>query len=286
MASHAAAHLSITYLGSGHERARFRSIYQHLRDLSLRILNERMRSGLPCDLDIWKGSSFSIDVLASTLLLCYADAFIPGSTEWKLHLRACQAVISSRAAQCQPYETRNTTEAFLLKEVADLEILSGLSVFSQRSTPITDSFPHHLHTESPWTFTKLIDEVTTLERRRHESLRYGLQVPEPQMQIWHQRAEDAYFGVLDAIGSFLEQQQQSGRRCLETVVLTHHHALVLYSHQALAPLHELDEAVDLFWEPLLSCIQSVIEGPDQRFSHDLFIPLFSLGTECRRSRDR
>ncbi|KAL4879482.1 hypothetical protein BJY04DRAFT_193524 [Aspergillus karnatakaensis] len=285
MASHAAAHLSITCSGSADERAHFHSLYQHLRDSSLRMLNERMRTDLLCENDTLARNilvQFPVDILASTLLLCYAAAFVPDCTDWKLHLRACQTIIGAHNPQCRALSS--TSVAFLLKEVADIEIFSGISAFDQKLTPITDSFFQQLHKESPWTFTKLIEEVTTLERTRYEYLRIGQSVPDVQMQLWHQRAEEAYSSVMASVGSFLEQQPE--RECLDTVILVHHHAVVIYSYQALAPRDELHKALDLFLDPLQNCVHSIIYGPEQRFSHDLFMPLFILGAECRGNKAR
>ncbi|KAI9039923.1 transcription factor domain-containing protein [Aspergillus affinis] len=152
VAGHAAAHLSITWMGSVDERDRFRSVCQELRDSCLRMLNESMRSDLLSNSDSTKRYSLGsspLEVLADTLLLCYADAFIPGSTDWRLHLRACQTVISSNVLQDRLGGLNSASETFLLKEVADLEILSGISVFNQKSSPITDSFFQELYSDSP-----------------------------------------------------------------------------------------------------------------------------------------
>ncbi|KAB8265991.1 fungal-specific transcription factor domain-containing protein [Aspergillus pseudonomiae] len=287
MASHAAAHLSVACARSADERARFRFIYQRLRDSSLRIVNERIRSDFLCDQNSSRRCRlprFPTDIRASTVLLCYADAFIPGSTDWRLHLRACQTVIRSQVVQGKYNGLRSPSETFLLKEVADIEILNGISVFDEKASPITAFLFEHIHSESPWTFTKLLSEITIMERSRYTSLRYRQHIPEVRMQLWHQRAEGAYYGLLAALASFPMHQQARG--CLETVILSHYYAIIIYSYQALAPPDKLDDALESCLGQLQQCVHSIIYGSEQQFSHDLFIPLFILGTECRGDRNK
>lgn len=251
------------------------------------MLKERIHFDLLCESNTPKFhllGTFPADILASILLLCYADAFIPGSVDWKIHLRACQIVIRSHVSQGQLTRRNGSSKAFLLKEVADLEILSGISTFNRNSNPSTYSFSQHVHSSSPWTFTQLIDKITTMERHRYNSIRSQQRIPDVQLQLLHQQAAEAYFGVLAAIDSYPEQP--SARKCLETVILSHYYAVMMYSFQALATPNELEKAVDIFLDPLQSCVQWIICGSEQQFSHNLFIPLFIIGTECRGNIQR
>lgn len=102
---------------------------------------------------------------------------------------------------------------------------------------------------------------------------------DPQLQLVHHQTEQAYFKGLAGTGPYLEQQ--SPRECFETVMLPHYYAVMIYCCQALATPTDLSNAVNLFLEPLQSCVQSVVCGSEQQFSHDLFIPLFITGMECR-----
>jgi hypothetical protein len=55
--------------------------------------------------------------------------------DWRFHLRACQTLIDAHAAQYQFHGVKITFAGFLLKEVADLEMLSGISVFQSEVNP-------------------------------------------------------------------------------------------------------------------------------------------------------
>ncbi|KAM5345043.1 hypothetical protein ACJ41O_010905 [Fusarium nematophilum] len=257
-----------------------------LRDASLRVLNDKMRLELHSDGASTQATSSSstIEVLTAMLILCYTEAFIPGSSDWALHLRGCRAVINHGNWQVGS-ASRNPVESFLLKEVADLSALCNISVFDKESRSNDELVFGSLVDTSIWPFTGLVNDITTIERRRHEALQNHEQLPDMDMQEWHRRAQDAYAGVFARASAFSEDEEAT-RLCFHAVVRTHYHASLIYSYQAFAPAVEVQALVASSLGTLVDEIQSVLAGPVQTFSHDLFFPCLIAGTECHADTDR
>jgi hypothetical protein len=90
----AAAHLSFTSPENQPKSTEIQTMNGRLRDASLRVLNGMIR----LELDKHSSSDSSevsplIEILATTLVLCYGEMLVPNSTDWNLHLRACRALI-------------------------------------------------------------------------------------------------------------------------------------------------------------------------------------------------
>ncbi|KAJ4313273.1 hypothetical protein N0V84_009501 [Fusarium piperis] len=221
-----------------------------------------------------------IEILTAMLVLCYTEAFIPGSRDWKLHLRACRTLINFgnlRNRRISPHGI----ESFILKEVADLDTLCNISVFTDDSTALSEPFGD----TRIWSFTGLINDITTVERQRYEARRRRKQLEEVDMEEWRQRAQNAYTEVSARADTF-SQDQEDMRQCFQAVVRAHYHASILYSYQAFAPADQVQELVKSTIDILLRDIQSVLAGHAHTFSHDLFLPCFIAGTECRGDKLR
>ncbi|KAJ4217584.1 hypothetical protein NW759_008893 [Fusarium solani] len=213
------------------------------------------------------------------LVLCYTEAFIPGSRGWKLHLRACRTLINFgnlRTRRTSP----NGIESFILKEVADLDTLCNISVFTDDSTSLSEPFGD----TRIWSFTGVINDITTVERQRHHARRRGQRLADIDMEEWRQRAQNAYTEVSARANTLSEDQDM--RQCFQAVVRAHYHATIIYSYQAFAPAEKVQELVKSTIDILLREMQSVLAGHVHTFSHDLFLPCFIAGTECRGDKLR
>ncbi|KAM0421492.1 hypothetical protein ACHAPT_010665 [Fusarium lateritium] len=221
-----------------------------------------------------------VEILTAMLVLCYTEAFIPGSRDWKLHLRACRTLIKFGNLRDQK-TSPNCIESFILKEVADLDTLYNISVFTDESI----SLPEHCGDTRIWSFTGLINDITTVERQRHEARQKGRKLADVDMEEWRQRAQNAYTQVSARASTFSKDQEEM-RQCFDAVVRAHYHASIIYSYQAFAPAKEVQELVKSSIDILLRDIQSVLAGHIHTFSHDLFLPCFIAGTECRGDKLR
>ncbi|RSL51353.1 hypothetical protein CEP54_011440 [Fusarium duplospermum] len=223
------------------------------------------------------GQSF-VEILTAMLVLCYTEAFIPGSRDWKLHLRACRTLINF--GNLRNRRRPNGIESFILKEVADLDTLCNISVFTD-STVLSEPFSD----TRIWSFTGLINDITTVERQRYEALRKGKQMEDVDMEEWRQRAQNAYTEVSARANTFSSDQEDM-RECFQAVVRAHYHSSIIYSYQAFAPTTQVQDLVKSTIDTLLRDIQSVLAGHVHTFSHDLFLPCFIAGTECRGDKLR
>ncbi|KAH6710294.1 fungal-specific transcription factor domain-containing protein [Verticillium dahliae] len=224
------------------------------------------------------------EILATMVALCYSEAFIPGSKNWNIHLRACRTIIDLQHLPNENLQPLDPVQRFLLKEVADLETLSNISVFSQGTSASHEPPLRSIYDGSFWAFTGLVYEITTEERRRHRALqmqcRHG---PEVNMAQWRRKIDEAYNTLSTSCPFSAEEvfKQQS-----LDAVLKAHYASLIYSHQAFAPADKVSNLVSTTLDPLLQEMHSVLAGPTQALSHDLFFPLFIAGTECRGDKQR
>lgn len=277
ISSLAAAHIHTTSTETGDQTARLFQMQKWLRDASLRVLNQKMR----LELQPAHGTAHAppnqsfVEILTAMLVLCYTEAFIPGSGDWKLHLRACRTLINFgnlRSRRISPHGI----ESFILKEVADLDTLCNISVFTDDSTALSEP----LHNARIWSFTGLINDITTVERQRYEARRRRRELKDVDMEQWRQRAHNAYVEVSARADTFSPDQEDI-RQSFQAVVRSHYHASILYSYQAFAPADQVRHLVRATIDTLLRDIQSVLAGRVHTFSHDLFLPCFIAGTECR-----
>ncbi|KAJ4162953.1 hypothetical protein NW754_014374 [Fusarium falciforme] len=104
------------------------------------------------------------------------------------------------------------------------------------------------------------------------------------MEEWRQRAQNAYTEVSARANTLSEDQDM--RQCFQAVVTAHYHATIIYSYQAFAPAEKVQELVKSTIDILLREMQSVLAGHVHTFSHDLFLPCFIAGTECRGDKLR
>ncbi|RSL99884.1 hypothetical protein CDV31_012018 [Fusarium ambrosium] len=219
-----------------------------------------------------------VEILTAMLVLCYTEAFIPGSRDWKLHLRACRTLINF--GNLRNRRTPNGIESFILKEVADLDTLCNISVFTD-STVLSEPFSD----TRIWSFTGLINDITTVERQRYEARRKGKQLEDVDMEEWRQRAQNAYTEVSARANTFSSDQEDM-QECFQAVVRAHYHSSIIYSYQSFAPTPQVQDLVNSTIDTLLRDIQSVLAGHVHTFSHDLFLPCFIAGTECRGDKLR
>ncbi|KAI8715135.1 Zn(2)-C6 fungal-type domain-containing protein [Fusarium sp. LHS14.1] len=281
ISSLAAAHIHTTSTETTDQTARLLQMQTWLRDESLRVLNQKMRLELqPAHGTVPAQTSQSfVEILTAMLVLCYTEAFIPGSRDWKLHLRACRTLINFGNLRSRR-TTPNGIESFILKEVADLDTLCNISVFTDDSTSLSEPFGD----TRIWSFTGVINDITTVERQRHHARRKDQQLTDINMEEWRQRAQNAYTEVSAKASTLSEDQDM--RQCFQAVVRAHYHATIIYSYQAFAPADEVQELVKSTIDILLREMQSVLAGHVHTFSHDLFLPCFIAGTECRGDKLR
>ncbi|KAG5984977.1 hypothetical protein E4U55_002384 [Claviceps digitariae] len=146
------------------------NIYCSLRDRSLRILSAKMQTELQSSQPMVAKSTNSIsatEILASMLALCYTEVFVPGSLDWKVHLRACRTIINFRQLEVWQGTCTDPVLKFLVKDINDLEILTSTTAFDDDVLSLSALSLQYNNTVSGWAFTSLIHKITTLERRRH-----------------------------------------------------------------------------------------------------------------------
>ncbi|CAH0046960.1 unnamed protein product [Clonostachys solani] len=285
----AAAHLSTTSLAASTQQVHLLQMRNWFRDACLRILNSMMRQELQTDQPAvsqnqYRQNSKIVQVLATMLVLCYSGAVVPGSTDWALHLGACRTVIDTYQLRNSDQTPTHPIERFLLKEVADLETLSSISVFNRRPLLDADESLQPKHSNSFWSFTDLINEITTVERTRHAQQ----SPPPPDMPYWHSRAEQAYQTVLTNITQITNQHQQTSQYRLESALRSHYYANIIYSYQAFeTPRDALaEETVNHLLNLLFNDLESTLSGPVHEYTHTIFFPLLIAGTECRGDGQR
>ncbi|KAG5922033.1 hypothetical protein E4U42_005625 [Claviceps africana] len=140
-------------------------IYCSLRDRSLRILSAKMQSELPSSHSVVAKSANVIsatEILASMLALCYTEVFVPGSRDWKVHLRACRTILNLQQLEVWPSTSMDPVLKFLVKDINDLEILTSTTAFDEDILPLSALSLQYSNTVSGWAFTSLIHKITTV----------------------------------------------------------------------------------------------------------------------------
>jgi hypothetical protein len=274
-----AAYMSSTSNCATGQAQKLLDIQKWLHNASLQALNNRMRLEQHNDISWPANTTFGseyTEILTCMLVLCYSEAFIPGSTVWGVHLRACRIIIDYNIREAQSW---NSFQKFLHKEVMDLEKLNNIFI-SNLEPSIMIGLPFRsVFDGSFWAFTTLMQEINAVEKERHNTLQEQIQVPKMDMTIWHARAEQAYYKVLTDAGS-LPIQQDLVQSDFEAILRVHYHTCLIYSYQAFTPCSDVQAIIEPFLNSLIYDIQSMLSGPTRRFSQDLFFPLFIAGTGC------
>ncbi|KAJ5601342.1 hypothetical protein N7510_010876 [Penicillium lagena] len=279
----AATHLSVTSGEDPEQASALMQVNHSLRDACLRALNRIIRSELhrtPRAAGDNCGTSSLTEMLATMLVLCYGEMFVPNSTDWKLHLRACRTIIDRHKLQNRQKELQDPVAQFLLKEVGDVEAFGSFSAFTREPNPMAVVRPPTMIDGQFWTFTDLIFEITAAERHRYNILQNGQGLPEVDMSTWRTKLEQASERALTGL-NLLSAREASSREHFEAVIRAHYYCLLIYSYQALASPMEAAQNISPLMGLLFLEIQTLTEGPAHHFSHDVFFPLFIAGTESR-----
>lgn len=274
----AAAHLAATRGSAVNERLPFEALHNRLRELSLRSVNDRITRVVtkqPAELGERSHRMLLIEALASMVALCYSEVFVPCPSRWKIHLHGCQTVVD-RLSLYRIQVSDQPVEAFLIKEVADLEALSDFPAHSSMtsSTITTDSFLSRSNTF--WGFTGLISEISHAERMRQHA-QEDHRVPATDMSTWHARAHESFQGIRRNIRDMFGSHE--GIKCFEEIVRAHYYATIVYSYQALTP-DTVDKAATIS-KALIATLKGVCITDREVmrvFCHNLFFPLLIAGT--------
>jgi hypothetical protein len=284
----AAAHLSVTSPSSPiAEKAR--AINHRLRDLSLHILNRKIGleiAGYTSKLTAHCQHSKLIEIMASTLLLCYGEMMVPNSTDWNLHLHACQILIERYNWINISGEQSDVIE-FVIKEVADIEVFRNMGAFTQDRIFHTDTLrPRSIPNNDFRTFMDVFSEVTTEERRRHNLVKIGQPLPLIDMAFWLTKAKYAYTRASVDTSKLFTAQEEDAQKRMEATIRAVYYAICIYVYQALAPNRDTKEEIERYVSFLEREIKFLTTGSAHMFSHDIFVPLFLLGTECWGDKSR
>ncbi|GAB0136922.1 hypothetical protein EsDP_00005207 [Epichloe bromicola] len=280
VSSLAAAHLSMAPEASAQQSSSLFGIYSSLRDRTLRILSAKMRSELRSGCSVMSAT----EILASMLALCYTEVFVPGSRDWKVHLRACRTIINLQQLQVWQNTSTDPVLKFLVKEINDLEILTSTTAFDDELLPLSAISLQSGNTESGWAFTSLIHNITTLERRRHFTKQTRGHLDPVDMGVWRRRVEDAQKRTLACPRLTSASRSQALRKCFQALTRVHYHATLIYSYQAFATAQEKSGSIPRLKDNLLQDVRFIIAGSTDDLSHDLFFPLFIAGVETTFDR--
>ncbi|OKP06299.1 hypothetical protein PENSUB_6289 [Penicillium subrubescens] len=225
-----------------------------------------------------------LEMLACTLVLCYSELHIPSSTDWGLHLQACRTMIERCYLRSRREQPQDALSRFLIKEVVDLETLGNLAGFNYPgSTRMGRDYGSFLN-GNVWTFTALINEITAAERLHSKRWDDGQEIIEPEMTQWHDKLEAAYHRATGMITSLPECN--TTQSMFHTIIDAHYYATLVYSYQCLAPHPKYNQKVDEYCDMIWHTIHRVIKSPYPAFIHDVFFPLFIVGTQCLNDQER
>ncbi|CAG7945373.1 unnamed protein product [Penicillium salamii] len=281
----AAAHLAVTSpTGSASDNVQVLS--RRLRDSSVHILNRKIGLELAGYSSATENPLHNlIEIMATALVLCYGEMMIPNSTDWGIHLYACRTLIRRSIWSTQPekHSPRKHSDAidFVVKEVADIEVFRNMGAFASDQIFIANT----LHPETTLdgyfkTFMGVFREITSEERRRQHLRRIGQRVPTIDMAIWLTKASDAYTRAYSDTAWLSTIHEDDSRRYMEATIRAVYHAVCIYSHQALASDFGNGAQIERSVSLLELEIEFLTTGSAHMFSHDIFVPLFILGTEC------
>ncbi|KAI2790928.1 hypothetical protein POX_c03780 [Penicillium oxalicum] len=277
----AAAHLAAT-VSEESQSSFFLQMNHSLRTETVKDLSH----GLRIELDPYQAipntdrssESEILEMLASALVLCYSEMHIPSSMDWGLHLRACRAMIERYYLLSRSKSLDDSLSNFLVKEVADLETFGNLAgTYDTNSTAIDRNLKLALHSNL-WTFTALIDEISTAERLNCRWTGTTHSVGDPDMNGWHDKLDAAYDRATEMVTSLPDCEV--AQDVFRLVIDSHYYATLLYCYQCLTLPGEHEQRKQEFCDVLWHTIQSVTERSSAAFIHDLFFPLFIVGTQC------
>lgn len=283
-----AAHLSVTSPNDSSSN-NLQTISGRLRDSSVHILNRKIGievAGYSSATD--NAPRNLIDIMATALVLCYGEMMIPNSTDWSLHLHACRTLIRTFNWSKQPGEHSDAID-FVVKEVADIEVFRNMGAFA--SDPAVMTITNTLQAEIPFdnyfkAFVCVFREITSEERHRQNLFRNGHFIPSTDMSIWLDKAKHAYARA-SADTSWLSTVHVNGsREYMEATIRAVYHAICIYSHQALSTNPENGVQMERSISLLAHEVEFLTSGPAHMFSHDIFVPLFILGTVCWGNQSR
>lgn len=229
-----------------------------------------------------------VETLASMVVLCYGEMHILGSTDWKLHLRACRAVIERNNLLRLSQQPRDSALEFFIKEVIDLETFGNVSVFATDLTRRDYMSESAVSSSQPWIFTALINDITVAERLYHADNRATVletaRSSQVSMQQWHIKILGAYDKAMSM--TTLQCPDKKLPISFQAIIEVHYHACLLYSYQALVPDAKETGQSQAIFKDLWQIIKSIANNSCHEFAHDLSFPLFIAGTECQTMEQR
>lgn len=282
----AAAHLSATSIDDA-QSSFFLQINHRVRNDTLKSLSYRMRLELCANTTTSRKRSLDfalLEMLACTLILCYSELHIPSSTDWGLHLRACRTMVERCYLRSCREQPQDALSRFLIKEVVDLETFGNLAGFKCSGNISTDVDSGSFLNTNFWTFTALINEITATGKLHSDCSDIRQSFIEPDMTEWHDKLEAAYHRATGMVTSLPECD--AIQSMFHTIIDAHYYATLVYSYQCLAPhakhIQRVVEYCDIIWHT----IQAVTKSSHPAFIHDVFFPLFIVGTQCQNDRER
>ncbi|KAJ5661948.1 uncharacterized protein N7477_009564 [Penicillium maclennaniae] len=271
----AAAHLSATSAEFERSSIHLR-VNQRLRNDILGTLSNKMHIERSANF-ISVGGGFLdfslVEMLASMLVLCYGELHIPGSTDWKLHLRACHAIIERHHLRSMQELSGDVIAKWLINEVIDLEIFGNLSAFTMELDPSNMMAWPEVFDGDFWDFTLLINEITVAERSHYTFSHSSDGLVQTDMRYWHAKLDTACIRATMLISSFSEDEPLERNR-FRAIIEAHYHACLIYNYQALASQAEAAVAIQSSSNDLWNIIVAVTMEPGPTFAHDIFFPSF------------
>lgn len=282
----AAAHISSTTPANQSNSTEIQSMTNRLREATLQTLNNMLRAELErfdsLDQTHHETSSL-IEILATTLVLCYGEMLIPNSTDWNLHLHACRVLIERHQLRMRQTKTPDAAATFLMREVSDLEVFRTFGAFSRDPKSATILPPRTILDSHFGAFTGLLWEITMEERRRHHLAQEGRPLPPVNMSTWRARMDHAHTRASTDTAWLSSTHGEDIQNWMNAIVSAVYHSSLIYSYQALSPTDadggDTTETIKTSIAQLTSEIDFVTAGPVHILSHDIFLPLFILGTE-------
>ncbi|KAJ5980795.1 hypothetical protein N7481_008093 [Penicillium waksmanii] len=279
----AAAHLSA--IATDHDQSSMMEVNTRIRNQILKVLSQKMRFELhktPASFDTTPGDSSLIETLASMVVLCYGEMHIPGSSDWKLHLRACRAIIERHDLQRLYRQSQNAVLKFFIKEVVDLETFGNVSVFATDLTTREYMSESPASNDQPWTFTALVNDITVAERSQYDShgALYTPVLENVDMRYWYVKILSAY-DKATSMNTLLATDNKSMATPFHAIIEAHYYACLLYSYQAMMPQARETGELQSIFDSLWQIVGSLAANPSLQFAHDIFFPLFIAGTECQ-----
>lgn len=261
-------------------------VYRSSRDASLRSLShsidmsmirkEPRSSHFACS---WTEESYT-EVATAILMLCYGDLFIKHTTDQAVHLQACRIVVDTGLILQEEKRNLNETLQFVIKEAEELEATDN--VFSFRYTRRPASAISSGTRKSFWTFTSFIEDVTSAERESFAAHQSGVLIYSTDVESWISKLKIARNSIYAAGWSdFACAKLLKGGQALEKVIDMHYLACLIYVYQSFSPSSTND---DLLWavSSLMDRLLSLSSDPEyfDMFAHDVYWPLFIIGTAC------